>query len=93
MGHSDSEKLSKHKSELPKFTTLPFFGFHPEIRSSKRQENDEVMFLGDTDQYVYFSSYFGYILALYAPRVCNYRDTMVCLYIKQFPVRKIMPKN
>ena len=22
MGHSDSEKLSKHKSELPKFTTL-----------------------------------------------------------------------
>ena len=52
MGHSDSEKLSKHKSELPKFTTLCFFGLHPEIRSSKRQENDDVMFLGDTDQYV-----------------------------------------
>ena len=26
MGHSDSEKLSKHKSELPKSTTFPFFG-------------------------------------------------------------------
>ena len=37
IGHSDSEKLSKDKSsELPKFTTLPFFGLHPEIRSSKR---------------------------------------------------------
>ena len=62
MGHSDSEKLSKHKSELPKFTTFPFFlffGFHPEIRSSKRQENDDVLFLGDTDQYVYFSKHFG----------------------------------
>ena len=37
IGHSDSEKLSKDKSsELPKFTTLPFFGLHPEIRSSQR---------------------------------------------------------
>ena len=52
MGHSDSEELNKDKSELPKFTTLPFLGLHPEIRSSKRQENDDVMFLGDTDQYV-----------------------------------------
>ena len=59
MGHSDGEKLSKDKSELPKFSTLPFFGFHLEIRSSKRQENDDVMFLGDTDQYVYFSRHFG----------------------------------
>ena len=59
MSHSDSEKLSKHKFELPKFTTLSFFGFHPEIRSSKRQENDDVLFLGDTDQYVYFSRHFG----------------------------------
>ena len=45
MGHSDSEELNKDKSELPKFTTLPFLGLHPEIRSSKRQENDDVMFL------------------------------------------------
>ena len=52
MDHSDSEELNKDKSELPKFTTLPFLGLHPEIRSSKRQENDDVMFLGDTDQYV-----------------------------------------
>ena len=44
MGHSDSEKLSKHKSELPKFTTLPFFGFHPEIRSSRRQETMTLCF-------------------------------------------------
>ena len=50
MGHSYSE--SKGKSELPKFTALPFFGLHSEIRSSKRHENDDVMFLGDTDQYV-----------------------------------------
>ena len=37
IGHSDNEKLGKDKSsELPKFTILPFFGLHPEIRSSKR---------------------------------------------------------
>ena len=58
MGHSDSEELSKHKSELPKFTTLPFLGLHLEIRSPKRQEKDDVIFLGDTDQYVYFSRHF-----------------------------------
>ena len=53
IGHSDSEELGKDKSsELPKFTSLSFSGLHPEIRSSKRQENDDVMFLGDTDQYV-----------------------------------------
>ena len=47
------EELGKDKSsELPKFTSLSFSGLHPEIRSSKRQENDDVMFLGDTDQYV-----------------------------------------
>ena len=46
MGHSDSEELSKDESsELPKFTTLPFFALNPKIRSSKRQENDDVMFL------------------------------------------------
>ena len=46
IGHSDSEELSKDESsELPKCTTLPFFALYPEIRSSKRQENDDVMFL------------------------------------------------
>ena len=50
MGHSDSEELSKDESsELPKFTSSPFSGLHPEIRSSNRQENDDVMFLGDSD--------------------------------------------
>ena len=44
MGHSDSEKLSKHKSELPKFTTLPFFGFHPEIHSSKDKKTMTLCF-------------------------------------------------
>ena len=53
IGHSDSEELGKDKSsELPKFTSLSLSGLHPEIRSSKRQENDDVMFLGDTDRYV-----------------------------------------
>ena len=53
IGHSDSEELGKDESsELPKFTSLSLSGLHPEIRSSKRQENDDVMFLGDTDQYV-----------------------------------------
>ena len=47
IGHSDSEELSKDESsELPKFTSSSFFGLHPEIRSSNRQENDDVMFLG-----------------------------------------------
>ena len=47
------EELGKDKSsELPKFTSLSFSGLHPENRSSKRQEKDDVMFLGDTDQYV-----------------------------------------
>ena len=83
MGHSDSEEVSKDKSEIKiiiiiniyiapilfsakrlnlnfqNFSTLLFFGLHPEIRSSKRKENDDVMFLGDTDQYVYFSRHFG----------------------------------
>ena len=46
LGHSDSEELSKDESsELPKCTTLPSFALYPEIRSSKRQENDDVMFL------------------------------------------------
>ena len=50
MGHSDSEELSKDESsELPKFTSSPFSGLHPEIRSSNRQENDVVMFLSDSD--------------------------------------------
>ena len=46
MGHSDSEELSKDESsELPRCTTLPLFALYPEIRSSKRQEKDNVMFL------------------------------------------------
>ena len=50
MGHSDSGELSKDESsELPKFTSSPFSGLHPEIRSSNRQETDVVMFLGDSD--------------------------------------------
>ena len=50
MGHSDSGELRKDESsELPKFTSSPFSGLHPEIRSSNRQENDDVMFLGDSD--------------------------------------------
>ena len=50
MGHSDSEELSKDESsELPKFTSSPFSGLHPEIRSSNRQESDVVMFLGESD--------------------------------------------
>ena len=50
MGHSDSEELSKDESsELPKFTSSSFSGLHPEILSSNRQENDDVMFLGDSD--------------------------------------------
>ena len=75
MGHSDSEEVSKDKSEIKKiviiiniyiapilfsakrlnlnfqnFSTLLFFGLHPEIRSSKRKKHDDVIFLGDTDQ-------------------------------------------
>ncbi|CAH3167755.1 unnamed protein product [Porites lobata] len=47
IGHSDREELSKDESsELPKFTSSPFLGLHPEIRSSNRQENDHVMFPG-----------------------------------------------
>ena len=84
MGHSDSEEVSKDKSEIKiiiiiiniyiapilfsanrlnlnfqDFSTLLFFGLHPEICSSKRKENDDVMFLGDTDQNVCFSRHFG----------------------------------
>ena len=47
MGHSDSEELSENESsELPKFTSSPYFGLHPEIRSSNRQENSDITFLG-----------------------------------------------
>ena len=50
MCHSDSEEISKDESsELPKFTSSPFSGLHPEIRSLNRQENDDVMCLGDSD--------------------------------------------
>ena len=47
MGHSDTEELSENESsELPKFTSLPYFGLHPEVRSSNRQENSDITFLG-----------------------------------------------
>ena len=47
MGHSDSEELiEKESSELSKFTSSPYFGLHPEIRSSNRQENSDITFLG-----------------------------------------------
>ena len=50
MGHSDSGELSKDESsELPKFTSSPFSGLRPKVRSSNRQENDDVMCLGDSD--------------------------------------------
>ena len=47
MGHSDSEELSENESsELPKFTSSPYFGLHSAIRSSNRQENSDITFLG-----------------------------------------------
>ena len=53
IGHSDSEELGKDESsEPPKFTSLSFSGLYPENCSSRGQENDDVVFLGDTDQYV-----------------------------------------
>ena len=52
IGHCDSQELSKDESsEIPKFTSSSFFGLHPEIRSSNRQENDDVMFLGVMGDY------------------------------------------
>ena len=41
MGHSDSEELSENES-----SELPKFGLHLEIRSSNRQENRDITFLG-----------------------------------------------
>ena len=47
MGHSDSEELSENESsELQKFTSSPYFGLHPETRSSNRQANNDITFLG-----------------------------------------------
>ena len=47
MRHWDSEELSENESsELPKFTSLPYFGLHPETSSSNRQENNDITFLG-----------------------------------------------
>ena len=48
MGHSDSEELNENESsELQKFTSSSYFGLHPEIRSSNRQENNDIStFLG-----------------------------------------------
>ena len=41
MRHSDSEELSENES-----SELPKLGLHPEIRSSNRQENRDITFLG-----------------------------------------------
>ena len=47
MRHWDSEELSENESsELPKFTSLPYFGLHPKTSSSNRQENNDITFLG-----------------------------------------------
>ena len=47
MGHSDSEEFNENESsELQKFTSSPYFGLHPKIRSSNRQENNDITFLG-----------------------------------------------
>ena len=47
MGHSDSKERGENESsELPKFTSSPYLGLHPEIRSSNRQENSDITFLG-----------------------------------------------
>ena len=72
IGHSDSEELSKDESsELPKFTSSPFSGLHPEIRSSNRQENDDVMFLG-------VMGYYG-IASHKTVRIHEYHDTVTSL--------------
>ena len=70
MGHSDSEELSENESsELPKFTSSPYFGLHPEIRSSNRQENSDITFLG-------VMGYYGMALHKTVP---EYHDTVTSL--------------
>ena len=72
IGHSDSEELSKDESsELPKFTSSSFFGLHPEIRLSNRQENDDVMFLGGMEYYGMASNK--------TVRIPEYHDTVTSL--------------
>ena len=72
IGHSDSEELSKDESsELPKFTSSSFFGLHPEIRLSNRQENDDVMFLGGMEYYGMASNK--------TVRIPEYHDTITSL--------------
>ena len=72
IGHSDREELSKDESsELPKFTSSPFLGLHPEIRSSNRQENDHVMFPG-------VMGYYG-IASHKTVRIPEYHDTVASL--------------
>ena len=44
MGQPDCEELmisENELSELPKFSSSPYFGLHPEIRSSNRQEGND----------------------------------------------------
>lgn len=47
MVHSDSEKVhvSKHKSELPNFSTLPFFGLHLKSVHQKDKKTMTLCFL------------------------------------------------
>ena len=63
IGHSDSEKLSKDKSsELPKLLPCPsLLCTLKSVRQKelKRQENDDVLFLGDSDKYICFRRHFG----------------------------------
>ena len=79
IGHSDSEEvhLSKDESsELPKFTSSSFFGLHPEIRSSNRQENDDVMFLG-------VMRYHGMTSHKTTVRIPEYHDTVTRLDLEE----------
>ena len=70
IGHSDSEELSENESsELHKFTSSPYFGLHPEIRSSNRQENSDITFLG-------VMGYYGMALHKTVP---EYHDTVTSL--------------
>ena len=94
MGHSDSEELSENESsELPKFTSLPYFGLHPEIRSSNRQENSDITFLG-------VMGYYGIASRKTVPK---YHDTVTSLdreeddfsllHWEGLPLRKLIPRK
>ena len=70
MGHSDCEELSENElSELPKFSSSLYFGLHPEIRSSNRQEGNDITFLG----------VMGYYGMASHKTVLEYHDTVTSL--------------